>query len=66
MIKKLFLSWASSDHGRFLSLLDEEEDIPSLFPFQTLDYVGFFCAVTGLILAAGAGIGGGGILVGTK
>jgi uncharacterized membrane protein YfcA len=46
-----------------LGILDEDEEIPSLFPFRTVDYVGFLCAVVGLILAAGAGIGGGGILV---
>ena len=45
------------------SLLDEDEPIPDLFPFEPADYAGVFCAVTGLILAAGAGIGGGGILV---
>ncbi|CAB9529197.1 Sulfite exporter TauE/SafE family protein [Seminavis robusta] len=49
---------------RFLaSILDEDEAIPELFPLQLPDYIGFFCAITGLILAAGAGIGGGGILV---
>jgi uncharacterized membrane protein YfcA len=48
---------------RKLSLIDEDEDIASLFPFRPLDYIGFFCAVAGLMLAAGGGIGGGGILV---
>ena len=56
----------SSQRRRVLlttSILNEEEPIPDLFPLQTLDYVGFLCAIVGLILAAGAGIGGGGILV---
>jgi uncharacterized membrane protein YfcA len=35
----------------------------SLFPLQLSDVVGFFCGALGLILAAGGGIGGGGILV---
>jgi len=35
----------------------------SLFPLDTSDYVGFFFAFLGLFLAAGGGIGGGGILV---
>eukprot|EP00550_Attheya_septentrionalis_P004493 CAMPEP_0198283952 /NCGR_PEP_ID=MMETSP1449-20131203/3532_1 /TAXON_ID=420275 /ORGANISM="Attheya septentrionalis, Strain CCMP2084" /LENGTH=513 /DNA_ID=CAMNT_0043980857 /DNA_START=181 /DNA_END=1722 /DNA_ORIENTATION=+ len=34
-----------------------------LFPLRTWDYIGFFCATAGLVLAAGGGIGGGGILV---
>lgn len=51
------------NHRSLYSLLDEDEAIPTLFPFRTVDYIGFFCAVAGLVLAAGAGIGGGGILV---
>jgi len=35
----------------------------SLFPLTTSDYVGFICATLGLMVAAGGGIGGGGILV---
>ncbi|KAL3758600.1 hypothetical protein ACHAWU_008354 [Discostella pseudostelligera] len=35
----------------------------SLIPLQLSDIVGFFCAALGLIIAAGGGIGGGGILV---
>lgn len=34
-----------------------------LFPLTTSDYTGFACAVLGLMVAAGGGIGGGGILV---
>ena len=46
------------------SLLDEDEELPSLFPFRwPQDYLGFGCAIVGLLLAAGGGIGGGGILV---
>ena len=36
---------------------------PSLFPLTTSDYMGFFLATLGLMVAAGGGIGGGGILV---
>jgi hypothetical protein len=39
------------------------EEHPPLFPLKTSDYYGLFFAVVGLILAAGGGIGGGGILV---
>jgi hypothetical protein len=34
-----------------------------LLPLTASDYRGFFCAVLGLMIAAGGGIGGGGILV---
>lgn len=34
-----------------------------LFPLTTSDYLGFFLATIGLMVAAGGGIGGGGILV---
>ncbi len=34
-----------------------------LFPLSTTDYRGFLCAILGLMIAAGGGIGGGGILV---
>jgi len=34
-----------------------------LFPLQLSDIIGFLCAALGLIVAAGGGIGGGGILV---
>jgi len=34
-----------------------------LYPLSTRDYIGFFCATLGLIIAGGGGIGGGGILV---
>ena len=45
------------------TLFNEDQDIPSLLPLVPLDYVGFTCMVVGLILAAGGGIGGGGMLV---
>jgi hypothetical protein len=35
----------------------------SLFPLTTADRLGFFLAIIGLMVAAGGGIGGGGILV---
>jgi uncharacterized membrane protein YfcA len=44
-------------------MVGEDDPVHDLFPLQTLDYIGFVCAIAGLILAAGAGIGGGGILV---
>lgn len=40
-----------------------EENHPSLFPLTTADRLGFFLAIIGLMIAAGGGIGGGGILV---
>ena len=48
-------------------LLQEETDLQeqhkNLFPFSTRDALGFVLASLGLMLAAGGGIGGGGILV---
>mmetsp|Transcript_16709 Transcript_16709/g.25240 ORF Transcript_16709/g.25240 Transcript_16709/m.25240 type:complete len:562 (-) Transcript_16709:41-1726(-) len=40
-----------------------EEDFKPLFPLTTSDWLGFTCATVGLMIAAGGGIGGGGILV---
>lgn len=40
-----------------------EENHTSLFPLSTSDRIGFSFAICGLMLAAGGGIGGGGILV---
>ncbi len=40
-----------------------EEHHKSLFPLSTSDRVGFSLAICGLMIAAGGGIGGGGILV---
>lgn len=39
------------------------DDHEPLFPLTASDYVGFACATIGLLIAAGGGIGGGGILV---
>lgn len=39
------------------------EDHDPLFPLTSSDYTGFLCAICGLMVAAGGGIGGGGILV---
>jgi uncharacterized membrane protein YfcA len=55
----------SNTLSRHLSLIDEDEELPPLFPFEAKDYLGFSVAVLGLLLAAGGGIGGGGILVPT-
>lgn len=48
---------------RHLNLIDETEDLPPLFPLTYHDFIGFACAIFGLMIAAGGGIGGGGILV---
>ena len=40
-----------------------EEDHAPLFPLKNSDFVGFACATIGLLIAAGGGVGGGGILV---
>lgn len=40
-----------------------EEAHKPLFPLNQSDYIGCLCAVLGLMVAAGGGIGGGGILV---
>jgi uncharacterized membrane protein YfcA len=45
------------------SFLNEDEPLPPLFPLQWTDYLGFSVAIAGLVIAAGGGIGGGGILV---
>jgi len=50
-------------HRRLYSILAEDHKVPELFPFEPTDYVGFVAMILGLILAAGAGIGGGGLLV---
>ncbi|GAX11612.1 hypothetical protein FisN_1Lh024 [Fistulifera solaris] len=44
-------------------MIDESVQLAPLFPLETKDYWGFFLAVLGLLIAAGGGIGGGGILV---
>lgn len=54
---------AFSSVHRILNVVDAEEPFPPLFPFRFADYVGFCLAILGLLLAAGAGVGGGGILV---
>lgn len=40
-----------------------EEHHENLFPLESTDYLGFFLCLLGLMLAAGGGIGGGGILI---
>jgi uncharacterized membrane protein YfcA len=52
-------------HNSMRSLQEKftfDEHAP-LFPLTSSDYIGFFCAICGLMVAAGGGIGGGGILV---
>jgi len=40
-----------------------DDEVLPLFPLRLIDYFGFVAAVVGLMLAAGGGIGGGGLLV---
>jgi len=40
-----------------------DEDHKDLFPLDGSDYAGILCAIFGLMIAAGGGIGGGGVLV---
>jgi len=44
-------------------LLQDVVTLPPLIPLGIRDYVGFFLATSGLLIAAGGGIGGGGMLV---
>ena len=55
-------SSSSSEHHHVHKLIYEENHKP-LFPLSTNDRVGFSLAICGLMLAAGGGIGGGGVLV---
>jgi hypothetical protein len=41
---------------RFLTLMDDQEPLASLFPLGPSDYIGFACAILGLVLAAGGGV----------
>jgi len=45
---------------RFLLVTNSHKD---LFPLGTTDYLGLFCSTIGLMIAAGGGVGGGGVLV---
>lgn len=58
-IRRYLASNSDHDHERFTF---EEEHAP-LLPLTSTDYTGFLCATLGLMVAAGGGIGGGGILV---
>lgn len=50
-----------SPHSQHKPIYDEAH--PTLFPLSRSDQIGFFLATLGLMVAAGGGIGGGGILV---
>jgi uncharacterized membrane protein YfcA len=50
------------EHHHYAKPVYNEEHEP-LFPLSSNDYIGFGCAIVGLIIAAGGGIGGGGLLV---
>jgi uncharacterized membrane protein YfcA len=54
-----------TESGRMLTLIDEAETLPPLFPFRWKDSLGYGVAILGLLLAAGSGVGGGGMLVPT-
>ena len=62
-LRRFLPTATANNNSTIITLFDEDQDIPSLFPLTPLDYVGFTCMIVGLILAAGGGIGGGGILV---
>ena len=61
--KERFLANESSTEHHHVHKPVYEENHASLFPLSTSDRVGFSLAICGLMLAAGGGIGGGGILV---
>jgi len=48
---------------RLVDIFDEVDAHRPLFPLELKDYIGFACAIVGLVISAGGGIGGGGILV---
>lgn len=50
----------SSMIHRFLTVTNSHKD---LFPLSTTDYLGLFFSTLGLMIAAGGGVGGGGVLV---
>jgi uncharacterized membrane protein YfcA len=50
-------------NSRIRSLQIDFDEHKVLFPLDSSDYAGVICAVLGLMIAAGGGIGGGGILV---
>eukprot|EP00934_Nitzschia_sp_Nitz4_P008185 Nitzschia sp. Nitz4//scaffold102_size76354//36818//38526//NITZ4_005633-RA/size76354-snap-gene-0.126-mRNA-1//1//CDS//3329532252//8175//frame0 len=56
------LSTEPTQHAHAHSHVFEEAHKP-LFPLDATDQIGFFAAILGLMVAAGGGIGGGGILV---
>ena len=53
--------WSQTAVRFLLEIFDDDHE--PLFPLTTTDYVGFTCAIIGLMIAAGGGVGGGGILV---
>ena len=57
--EEAFQRWLESSHHK--PVFDEHHK--PLFPLSTSDRVGFSLAICGLMIAAGGGIGGGGILV---
>jgi uncharacterized membrane protein YfcA len=57
----LFLDQQHANSTDFVN--NHPSDHAPLFPLKAEDFIGFFLATLGLVLAAGGGIGGGGILV---
>uniref|UniRef100_A0A7S1UW20 Uncharacterized protein n=1 Tax=Grammatophora oceanica TaxID=210454 RepID=A0A7S1UW20_9STRA len=60
--------YGDDENGRALQKEGEfvfNEEHKPLHPLDSTDYIGFGCAILGLMVAAGGGIGGGGILVPT-
>ena len=55
--------WDSTDRRRLESSMNEITGHKYFSPMDTSDYVGVLCAAIGLMIAAGGGIGGGGMLV---
>jgi len=62
--KYYFLSNALAHQRRLAAGSAVGDQLPGIFPLRwPQSYLGFGCAIIGLMLAAGGGIGGGGILV---
>eukprot|EP00980_Cylindrotheca_fusiformis_P009695 scaffold2142_cov190-Cylindrotheca_fusiformis.AAC.4 len=56
-----YANFEASTEGKHELVFEENHE--NLFPLSTSDAIGFTCAIVGLMIAAGGGIGGGGILV---
>jgi len=64
LVLALLLAYSWGDHVVGIPEAGpHDDDHKELFPLDVTDYLGFFLGAVGLIIAAGGGIGGGGILV---